>query len=75
MNIAQIYTTEIALWLLEDTSYRDTFSMTYAMAMCSEEDIDWHRLNLAIIEKWSKSGLVHIKRRARKLIDEKRSEP
>ena len=36
-------------------------SQTYRMAMESSDDTDWHKVNKAIINRWSKSALKDIK--------------
>jgi len=46
---------------------RNDIAMTYAMALGSDEQIDWARVNHAIIDRWSTSALVYIKERAWKL--------
>ena len=41
-------------------------AQTYALSMASSEcdRIDWKKVNKAIIERWSKSGLIRIKNMA-----------
>ena len=41
-------------------------AMTYALALHSSERgrIDWQKVNRAIIDRWSISGLAHIKKLA-----------
>lgn len=41
--------------------YRKDVAQTYALALKSSEDVDWKRVNEAIIERWSTSALVYIK--------------
>ena len=48
---------------------RNTIANTYALAIMSSEVTDWGKVNKAIIDRWSKSGLEHIKKRAWKLIE------
>ena len=36
-------------------------AQTYALSMRSSEKINWARVNLAIIERWSRSGLERVK--------------
>lgn len=47
---------------------RNSIAITYRLAMEAEregrEKIDWSKVNAAIIERWSKSGLQYIKNRA-----------
>ena len=49
-------------------------ALTYAMAILSDEEKDWPKINQAIIKRWSKSGLTRVKTMAWKLIEEKRRE-
>ena len=42
---------------------------TYTLALDSSERTDWTRVNAAIIEKWSLSGLKRIKEMAWKIIE------
>jgi len=37
---------------------------TYALSMRSSEKVNWARVNLAIIERWSRSGLERVKKMA-----------
>lgn len=39
-------------------------AQTYALALRSSEEPDWLKVNLAIIERWSHSGLERIKKMA-----------
>ncbi len=52
---------------------RKSIALTYAMAMCSSECdmVDWGRVNKAIIERWSFSGLEYVKERAWKIMEGK----
>jgi len=47
---------------------RNDIAITYRLAMEADRDkrekIDWQKVNAAIIERWSKSGLKYIKERA-----------
>jgi len=40
---------------------RKTIARTYAFALKSSEDIDFKKVNMAIINRWSISGLEYIK--------------
>jgi hypothetical protein len=46
------------------TMKRKQIAQTYALAMRSSEEINWGRVNTAIILRWSASGLAWIKRQA-----------
>lgn len=43
---------------------RDTVAATYALAIRSSEPTDWTTVNRAITERWSRSALEYIKRKA-----------
>jgi len=40
---------------------RRDIAQTYAFALCSSEETDWPKVNRAIIDRWSVSGLEYIK--------------
>lgn len=52
-------------------------ALTYAMALVSSErdSINWTRVNAAVIERWSLSGLRRVKERAWKLARERNITP
>jgi len=39
-------------------------AQTYALALRSRDEMDWRVVNKAIVERWSHSGLEHIKKMA-----------
>jgi len=47
---------------------RNSIAITYRFAMEADQEgrekIDWEKINAAIIERWSKSGLQYIKKKA-----------
>ncbi len=43
---------------------RRDVAQSYALAMQSSEQVDWAAINKAIIERWSMSGLIWIKKQA-----------
>ena len=45
---------------------RNDIALTYYFCMVSLEDIDWGKVNRAIVERWSRSGLEYIKKEAYK---------
>ena len=47
---------------------RKDIALTYYFCMISKEDIDYQKINQAIIERWSFGGLKYIKNEAYKLI-------
>ena len=44
--------------------YQKNIARTYALAMASNETINWLRVNKAIITRWSRSGLERVKKMA-----------
>ena len=44
--------------------YRKDIAMTYALALRSSEEVDWAKVNKAIMNRWSSSGLKFIKEQA-----------
>lgn len=45
---------------------RKDIALTYRLAMQSSEDVDWAKVNRAIIDRWSFSALKYIKEMAHK---------
>lgn len=43
---------------------RKDVAQTYRLCMESTEAIDWKKVNAAIMERWSMSGLIWIKKQA-----------
>jgi predicted GIY-YIG superfamily endonuclease len=60
--------------IAEPLTTRDSLALTYALAICSSEGVDWGEVNAAIIRRWSLSALEYIKRKAWKRIEEKAEE-
>jgi len=53
---------------------RKDIATTYYMAICSSENTDWEKVNKAIIDRWSISGLEYIKKLAwKRLIPNEKS--
>jgi len=44
--------------------YQRDIAKTYALALRSSEETDWKKVNTAIIQRWSVSGLETIKKMA-----------
>lgn len=44
-------------------------ALTYALAMVSNEHVDWSRVNHLIMNRWSLSGLKRVKKLAWKLLE------
>jgi len=47
---------------------RKDIAMTYMLAMRSSEPTDWAKVNAAILDRWSMSGLIWIKTQAHRLL-------
>ena len=43
---------------------RDDVALTYAIAIRQKSEMDWPRVNAAILERWSMDALFYIKRKA-----------
>ena len=50
---------------------RNDVALTYYFCMVSSKDIDYKKINKAIIERWSFSGLEYIKKEANKWFNKK----
>jgi len=50
---------------------RKDIALTYYLCMTSSEEVDWGKINKAIIERWSFSGLEYIKAEAYKWHEKK----
>jgi len=50
--------------------HQHDIAITYSLALKSEEcdNLDWGKINNAIIERWSRSGLERIKKQAWKML-------
>jgi hypothetical protein len=48
---------------------RDDVALTYAFAIRQRAEMDWSKVNHAIIDRWSLSALKYIKERAWRLVD------
>lgn len=53
--------------IAEPQMKRDDIALTYAFGLRSSEEIDWPKVNKAIMDRWSLSALKYIKERAWKL--------
>ena len=56
--------TETLLNEIANGAPRRAVAQTYRLAMQSSQPTDWARVNTAIIERWSLSGLSWIKKQA-----------
>ena len=63
---------ETILSEIEDKRFkRKNVALTYYFCLISSEDINWGKVNRAIIRRWSHSGLNYIKTEAWKWHDKK----
>ena len=75
MRIELMNTTEHLLREInEHKLIQKEVALSYAMSICSSEKTNWPKVNLAIIERWSNSGLIRVKEMAWKIIDKKSHE-
>lgn len=59
---------------MDENNKRDDIAAKYALALAQADPVEWAAVNLAIKERWSKSGLIYIKERAWKLYEKAKSE-
>ena len=72
MNIQLCDCERVLLEEIEHPEFtRDMVALTYAMAIQSEETVNWRKIHEAIIDRWSWSALDYIKRKAWNLVHEK----
>ena len=56
---------------IEEGHTQKSISVTYAFCIRDHRDaVDWHKINKAVVSRWSRSGLLRVKRMAWKLIEE-----
>ncbi len=60
VNCVETILAEIA----EEKLHQRDIAQTYRFCMESTEAIDWHKINGAIRERWSVSGLIRVKKMA-----------
>ena len=65
MNCEAVLLFEIA----DPTRHRVDVADEYAFALRSREPVNWSEVNSAIVERWSKSALIWIKREAWKIVE------
>lgn len=64
-NITKTILGEIAMPKLKQPD----IAKTYALAIKSDEKIDWSAINQAIIARWSRSGLNRVKQMAWRILE------
>lgn len=72
MSIELLCGTQVLLNEIADKQFkRKDIALTYAISLKSSDETDYAKVNNAIIQRWSLSGLVYIKELAWKMIKEK----
>lgn len=72
MHVELIGVEDALLAEIADTRVkRNGVALTYAFGIKGSEEIDWPKVNAAILERWSMAGLRYIKERAWKLVEGK----
>lgn len=51
---------------------RDDVMLTYAFAIRQHDEVDWPKVNAAILDRWSMAALRYIKDGAWRLVNEQR---
>lgn len=65
MPIELMLCTKTLLWEIANRKmYRKDVAKTYCLALKSSEKTEWRTVNMAIIDRWSISGLEWIKKQA-----------
>ena len=56
---------------IEEGHTQDSIALTYAFCIRDHRySVDWKKINRAIINRWSKHAMIHIKQTAWKLVEE-----
>ena len=72
MKVELMFCEEIILQEIGNKeSTRDNVAVTYAFCRTSREKVDFSKINIAIINRWSFSALKYIKSKAWKIIEGK----
>ena len=71
MSLELICCTEILLQEIADKRFKQrNVAKTYALSIMSSEETDYEKVNKAIIERWSHSGLERIKQLAWRMVND-----
>ena len=63
---------EVILQEIADKDFtRDNVALTYAFCISSSEEMDFGKINRAIIARWSMRALTYIKHKAWKMVEER----
>lgn len=63
-------TTKDLLWaVVDENNKRNDIATKYALALAQADPVEWAAVNRAIMERWSKAGLIYIKELAWKLYE------
>jgi hypothetical protein len=55
--------------VVDENNRRNEIAASYALALAQADPVEWAVVNRAIMERWSKAGLIYIKERAWKLYE------
>lgn len=68
MKIELMFCEETILQEIADKNFtRDSVAITYAFCIDSSEKVDFGKINRAIVNRWSRSAVEYIKKKAWKL--------
>ena len=68
MRFALVAPEQVLLEEIEDRRlHQRDIAATYALAINTYDEVDWRRVNTAIIDRWSMSGLQRVKAMAWRL--------
>lgn len=65
MDVEEVVLQEIA----DKRMNRNTVALTLAFGLRQNDDLDWKKINQAILKRWSKSGREYILKRAWGLVE------
>lgn len=72
MKVELCNCTNVLLGEIADRQFtQKSVALTYAMALASSNPTDWAKVNAAIIQRWSRSGLVRLKTMAWKHFEQR----
>ena len=66
-TIREITPTDELLDAVKNAENRDQMSEAYAQFVGTDATVDWHKVNTAIVDRWSVAALKYVKAQAWKL--------
>lgn len=60
-------TEQLLVAIADKRMFRDDIALDYALCL-NDPEVDWRRVNEAILDRWSMAGLRYIKARAWKIV-------